>query len=54
MAPGGGVEYRLSRKLSLRAIYEYQFLSNSPNFTNEPQFGIKPNGGFAGISYRVF
>ena len=53
MAPGGGLEYRLSRKWTVRAAYEYQFLTNSPNFTNEPKFGIKPNGGMAGISYRV-
>jgi opacity protein-like surface antigen len=54
MAPGGGLEYRLNHKWSLRATYEYQFLPNSPNFTNEPKFGIKPNGALMGISYRLF
>ena len=54
MAPGGGVEYRLNRKWRLRAAYEYQILTNSPNFTDEPKFGIKPNGASAGISYRLF
>lgn len=54
MAPGGGVERRLNRRWSVRAAYEYQILSNSPNFTNEPKFGIKPNGFSGGISYRLF
>lgn len=54
MAPSGGLEYRLNHKWSVRAVYEYQFLANSPDFTNEPKFGIKPNGGFAGVSYRIF
>lgn len=53
MAPGGGVEYRLSRQRSVRGSYEFQFLPNSPNFTNEPKFGIKPNGLSPGISYRL-
>jgi opacity protein-like surface antigen len=54
MAPGGGVEYRLSHKWSIRGNYEYQILLNSPDFTNEPKFGIKPNGGLVGISYRLW
>jgi opacity protein-like surface antigen len=54
MAPGGGVECRLNRKWSIRGAYEYQLLTNSPNFTNEPQFGIKPNGPLVGISYQIF
>jgi opacity protein-like surface antigen len=52
--PGGGLEYRLSHRWSVRAAYEYQILPNSPNFTDEPQFGIRPNGGGGGLSYRVF
>jgi opacity protein-like surface antigen len=54
MAPGGGVEYRLGRKWSVRGAYELQMLTNSPDFTNEPHFGIRPNGATVGISYRVF
>jgi opacity protein-like surface antigen len=54
MAPGGGLEYRVNRKWRLRAAFEYQILSNSPNFVGEPQYGIKPMGGMAGISYRLF
>ena len=54
MAPGGGIEYRLRDKWSLRAAYEYQVLTNSPNFTNEEKYGIHPNGVVAGFSYRLF
>jgi len=54
MAPGGGVEYRLSRKLAVRGGYELQMLTNSPDFTNEPKFGIRPSGLTVGVSYRIF
>jgi predicted extracellular nuclease len=49
-----GTEYRLGHQWLVRGTYEYQFLPNSPNFTNEPKFGIKPNGVSAGISYRLW
>jgi opacity protein-like surface antigen len=54
VVPGGGLEYRLNRRWSVRASYEYQILPVSPNFTDEPRFGIRPNGVFAGFTYRVF
>jgi len=54
LAPGGGLEYRLNRRVSVRTVYEYQFLSNSPDFTNEPHFGIHPNGITCGFSIRPF
>lgn len=54
LAPAGGVEYRVNHKWSVNGTYEYQFLPNSPNFTGEPKFGIRPNGVTAGISYRLF
>jgi opacity protein-like surface antigen len=53
MTPGGGLEYRVGRKWSVQASYEYQILPNSPNFSNEPKFGIRPNGPQVGISYRL-
>jgi opacity protein-like surface antigen len=53
MAPNAGLEYRLNRKWSLRGSYECQFLPNSPNFTDEPKFGIRPNGVQFGVSYRI-
>jgi opacity protein-like surface antigen len=54
MVPGGGLDYRINQKWSLRGSYEYQFLPNSPNFTDEPKFGIKPNGVSVGVSYRLW
>jgi opacity protein-like surface antigen len=54
MAPGGGLDYSLGRKWAVRGSYQFQILPNSPNFTNEPKFGIRPNGFQAGISYRLF
>jgi hypothetical protein len=47
IAFGGGVDYRLTRKLTLRAFdFEYQRLSVTPT--------LQPYGGSVGISYRVF
>lgn len=54
MAPGGGLDYQMNHKWSLRGSYEYQFLTNSPNFTDEPKFGVKPNGVSVGVSYRLW
>jgi opacity protein-like surface antigen len=53
LGPGGGVEYRLDSHWLLRAEYRYDFLLNSPHFTNEPKFGIQPNGLQLGVSYRL-
>ena len=54
LAPAGGLDYGLSRRWALHAQYEYQFLPDSPNFTDEPHFGMHPNGAQIGISYRLF
>jgi hypothetical protein len=54
LVPGGGVDYRLTRKVTIRLIdYEYQFwpsalgggLGNS---------GLNPNGFSFGAGYRIF
>jgi Outer membrane protein beta-barrel domain len=50
LAFGGGIDYRLSRKLMLRAVdFEFQ---DWPNFL--PGFSIHPYGVSMGMSYRVF
>jgi len=54
LAPRGGVEYKLSRKLEVRATYEMDFLTNSPDFTNEPKFGIHPSGVMVGAAWRIY
>jgi hypothetical protein len=59
-APGGTVEYRLSRKLMLRADYEFQFW---PSFAGPTTYsttgapvanggGLSPNGVSVGVTYR--
>jgi opacity protein-like surface antigen len=53
LAPGGGVNYRASRRLTFRAEYEYQVWINSPGFANEPGHTLKPNGFHVGLAYRL-
>ncbi len=48
VAPGGGIDYRLSHRFSVRADFEYQYW---PQFT----FGaMSSGGGTIGLRYRVF
>lgn len=49
IALGGGVDYRLTRKISVRAFdFEYQMWPNWINGT------LKPYGGSVGLAYKVF
>jgi opacity protein-like surface antigen len=43
---GGGVDYRLTRRFSLRADFEYQRWGVTPT--------IHPYGGSFGVSYKIF
>jgi len=52
MAPGGGLDYRLSRRITLRAEYEYQIWPNAPGIAGIPN-DLKPNGFSAGVAYRI-
>lgn len=52
-APAGGLDYRLTRNLALRAEYEYQFWPSAPGIVGEPNNGLKPNGFSAGVSCRI-
>jgi opacity protein-like surface antigen len=54
MAPGTGIDYRLSHRIALRADYEYQIWPTAPGVAGEPSNGMKPNGFSAGISYKLF
>jgi opacity protein-like surface antigen len=54
IAPAAGVNYRIARRWSLRAEYEYQFWPDSPNISGEPAHKITPQGFHAGIAFRVF
>jgi hypothetical protein len=54
MVPGATLEYRITRKLTLRTDYEYQIW---PSFSGIPSIGNKgltPNGFSLGASYRVW
>lgn len=53
IAPGGGVDYRIRRRIALRAEYEYQFWPAAPDFVGYPSNGMNPNGFSAGFAYRV-
>jgi opacity protein-like surface antigen len=52
-APGGFVDYRISRHFSVRGGYEYQFLPSAPGFINEPSHGLTPHGFSVGVNYRL-
>ncbi len=52
IAPGGGLDYRLTRLLILRAEYEYQYWPAAPGIVGEPSNGLHPNGFSAGVAYR--
>ena len=53
VAPGAGVNYRLSNRWALRGEYDYQFWPNSPDVAGEPSHEIKPNGFHMGVAYRL-
>jgi opacity protein-like surface antigen len=54
IVPVGGASYLLNRKFALRAEYQFQFWQNSPNYANEPEHSLKPNGVQIGIAYSIF
>jgi hypothetical protein len=51
------VEYRLARRWTVRADYEYQIWPSAPGaeitYPN-PSHGMTPNGFSGGIAYRLF
>ena len=52
-APGGTVDYRLSRHLSVRGDYEYQILPSAPGLYPGESNGLSPNGVSVGIAWRL-
>ena len=53
-APGGFVDYRLSRKFLIRGDYEYQILPSAPNIPPYPSNGLTPHGVSVGVEYSIF
>jgi opacity protein-like surface antigen len=53
-APGGGLDYRLTRHFTIRAIdYEYHRWPSALG-GGLPSNGLTPNGFSAGVGYRIF
>jgi hypothetical protein len=56
-APGGDLEYHLTRRFKLRAGYEFDFIPGAPGYAftaPNPSNGLTPHGFNIGVSYRVF
>ncbi len=54
MAPGGGVDYILSRRWRARAEYEYQIWPSAPHVVGQPGTpSLKPNGVSVGLTFRI-
>jgi opacity protein-like surface antigen len=53
LAPGGGANYRISHRWTLRGEYEFQLWPGSPNLANEPAHEIQPQGFHVGLAYRL-
>lgn len=52
-APGGFVDYRLSKRFRARGGYEFQFLPSAPNIPGQPNNGLQPRGWTGGIEYVI-
>ncbi len=52
-APGGDLDFRMSRRLSLRVGYEYQVWPHAPNIPYFANNGMHPSGFSIGIGYRL-
>ncbi len=54
MAPGGGLDYRLTRRVTIRVIdYEYQIWPSALG-GGFPSNGLTPHGFSFGAGYRIF
>jgi hypothetical protein len=54
IAPGGGVDFTLTRRVRLRADYEFQIWPNAPGIPGLPSGTMYPNGVSVGATYRIF
>lgn len=53
LAPGATAEYRLKKRMTVRAGYEYQIWPSFSGKPNLPNNGLTPNGFSIGASYRL-
>jgi hypothetical protein len=55
IAYGGGVDVKLTKRLTIRAIdLEYQQWLGWPDISGSPNSSLSPYGGSVGVSYKVF
>jgi hypothetical protein len=55
VAYGGGVDVKLTKKITLRAIdFEYQKWLGWPDIPGSPNTSLSPYGGSVGVSYKIF
>jgi opacity protein-like surface antigen len=52
-APGGGIDFRVSHRISIRVDYEYQRWPAAPGFPGVPSHGLSPNGISVGAAWRL-
>lgn len=53
-APGGTLDYQVTRHIDVRGDYEYQFWPSAPNLgPSFPNSGMNPSGFTIGIGYRL-
>ena len=52
-APGGFVDYRITKRFRARGGYEYQFLPSAPNIPGQPNDGLQPHGWTVGVEYNI-
>lgn len=52
-APGAGVDFHASRRISFRIEYEYQRWPAAPGFPGVPSHGLTPNGFSVGAAWRL-
>jgi opacity protein-like surface antigen len=51
--PGGGIDFRMSHRISVRLDYEYQLWPAAPGFPGIPSHGLSPNGISLGAAWRL-
>jgi hypothetical protein len=51
--PGGGIDLRISRRVSWRIDYEYEAWPAAPGFPGIPSHGLTPNGISVGAAWRL-
>lgn len=54
MAPGGGLDWRLSWRWRVRGDYEYQIWPSAPGIAGQRSNGLTPQGFSVGLGFRVF